>query len=73
MALKDPYLFVRRKARQAIDILDVEPDLEKFDDGEISFKYPRFWNLFETHAGDRLIDAWTDNLKIAIKRRRLRV
>jgi len=70
MALKDPYLFVRRKARQAIDIIDVEPDLEKFDDGEISFRYPRFWNLFETRAGDRLIDAWTDNLKIAIKRRR---
>lgn len=70
MALRDPYLFVRRKAREAIDIIDVEPDLEEFHDGEISFRYPRFWNIFETRDGERLIDAWSDNLKIAIKRRR---
>jgi len=70
-ALNDPYLFVRRKAREAIDLIDVEPYLQRFDDGEISFKYPLFWDLLEVKDGEKLITGSCDEqgLKIAFKRK----
>nr|WP_255772422.1 HEAT repeat domain-containing protein [Methanothermobacter sp. K4] len=70
-ALNDPYLFVRRKARAAIDLIDVEPYLERFDNGEISFRYPIFWDLLEVKDGEKLItgSCKEHGLKISVKRR----
>lgn len=70
-ALNDPYLFVRRKARAAIDLIDVEPYLERFDNGEINFKYPIFWDLLEVKDGEKLItgSCKEHGLKISVKRK----
>ncbi|MGB9837879.1 HEAT repeat domain-containing protein [Methanothermobacter sp.] len=70
-ALNDPYIFVRRKARAAIDLIDVEPCLERFDNGEISFRYPIFWDLREVKDGEKLItgSCKEHGLKISFKRK----
>ncbi|QHN08352.1 HEAT repeat domain-containing protein [Methanothermobacter sp. THM-2] len=70
-ALNDPYLFVRRKARAAIDLIDVEPYLERFDNGEISFRYPLFWDLREVKDGEKLItgSCKEHGLKISVKKK----
>jgi len=69
-AAKDPYPFVRRKARAALDIIDAKPDLEVFDNGELRFRYPRFWDLSEASEDERLVEgSWDDNLEFVIKRK----
>ncbi|MDI9618104.1 HEAT repeat domain-containing protein [Methanothermobacter sp.] len=70
-ALNDPYLFVRRKARAAIDLIDVESYLKRFDNGEISFRYPIFWDLLEVKDGEKLItgSCKEHGLKMSIKRK----
>ncbi len=69
LALKDPYIFVRTKAKKALKKIKSDIKMINFDNGEISFEYPDSWEIMSTTEARKIvIGSFEDNVKFFINR-----
>lgn len=54
-ALEDPYIYVRVKAENALNEMESTPQVQTYDDGEISFDYPGAWEVISTADRKKII------------------
>lgn len=54
-ALNEKYIFVRKRAQEALDLIELSHDLEHYDNEYFEFDYPLSWDLEEIYEGEKLI------------------
>lgn len=70
-ALDEKYIFVRKRAQEALDLIELAPDLDHFENEEFCFDYPLFWDLDDVYKWEKLlIGYWpSKSLKFSINRK----
>ena len=70
-ALDEKYIFVRKRAQEALDLIQLAPDLDHFENEEFCFDYPLFWDLDGVYKWEKLlIGYWpSKSLKFSINRK----
>lgn len=70
-ALDENYIFVRKRAQEALDLIELAPELDHFENDEFYFDFPQFWDIEEIYRMDKLlIGYWPGKtLKFSINRK----
>lgn len=54
-ALEDPYIYVRVKSEEALKEMENTPQIQTYDNGEISFDYPGSWEVISTEDRKKIV------------------
>lgn len=70
-ALDEKYIFVRKRAQEALDLIELAPELDHFENDEFCFDYPLFWDLDNVDKWEKLlIGYWpSKSVKFSINRK----
>jgi HEAT repeat protein len=70
-ALNEPYIFIRKRAQEALDLIELTPDLGHFENDEFCFDFPLFWDVEDIYKWEKLIIGYwpSKSLKFSINRK----
>ncbi|HSO26383.1 MAG TPA: HEAT repeat domain-containing protein [Methanobacteriaceae archaeon] len=70
-ALEEHYIFVRKRAQEALDLIELTPELNHFENDEFYFDFPQIWDIEEIYKLEKLvIGYWPGKtLKFSINRK----
>ena len=70
-ALDEKYIFVRKRAQEALNLIELTPELEHFENEEFCFDFPLFWDVENIYKWEKLIIGYwpAKSLKFSINRK----
>lgn len=70
-ALDEKYIFVRKRAQEALDLIELAPELNHFENNEFCFDFPLFWDLEDIYKWEKLVIGYwpSKTVKFSINRK----
>jgi HEAT repeat protein len=70
-ALDEKYIFVRKRAQEALDLIELAPELDHFENDDFCFDYPLFWDLEDIYKWEKLVIGYwpSKSIKFSINRK----
>jgi HEAT repeat protein len=65
-ALTEKYIFVRKRAQEALDLIELSQDLAHYNNEYFEFDYPLSWDLEEIYEGEKLLIGYSPDNAIKL-------
>ncbi|MCK9152172.1 HEAT repeat domain-containing protein [Methanobacterium alcaliphilum] len=71
-ALDEKYIFVRKRAQEALNLIELTPELDHFENEEFCFDFPLFWDVENIYKYEKLIIGYwpSKSFKFSINRKK---
>lgn len=70
-ALDEKYIFVRKRAQEALNLIELTPELDHFANEEFCFDFPLFWDIENIYKYEKLVIGYwpSKSFKFSINRK----